>query len=91
MVISVILIQHFTGILCDQISSDPNFQKNYFLITQASQYCDQQIPGNSTVKFFATEIHGESHPVSMHILVTYLTTWYFSCEFSHKHIASETT
>ena len=43
------------------------------------------------VKFFVTEIHGESHPVSMHILVTCLTTWYFSREFSHKCIASETT
>ena len=38
--------------LCDQISSDPNFQKNYFLATWASQYCHQQIPRNSTVKFF---------------------------------------
>ena len=33
------------------------------------------------VKNFATEIHGESHPISMCIPVTYLTTWYFSCKF----------
>ena len=33
------------------------------------------------VKFFAAEIYGESHPVSMHILVTYLMTWYFSRDF----------
>ena len=38
-----------------------------------------------------TKIHGESHPVSMHIPVMYFMTWYFSCEFSHKCIASETT
>ena len=38
--------------LCDQISSDPNFPKIYFLITQASQYRYQQIPGNPMVKFF---------------------------------------
>ena len=43
------------------------------------------------VKFFATKIHGESHPISMRILVTYLTTRYFPCEFSHKHAVSETT
>ena len=36
--------------LCDQISSDPNFRKIYFLITWASQYCYQQIPGNPKVK-----------------------------------------
>ena len=41
------------------------------------------------VKFFATEIYGESHPGSMCILVTYIMTWYFSQ--SHKCIASETT
>ena len=38
--------------LCDRISSDPNFQKNYFLITRAFQYHYQQIPGNSMVKIF---------------------------------------
>ena len=38
--------------LCDRISSDPNFQKNYFLITRASQYHYQQIPGNPAVKIF---------------------------------------
>ena len=43
------------------------------------------------VKFFVTQIHGESHPVSMRIPVTYLMTWYFSHEFSCKFIASETT
>ena len=26
------------------------------------------------VKIFATKIHGESHPISMHIPVTYLMT-----------------
>ena len=60
--------------LCNRISSNPNFQKIYFLITQASQYHYQQIPGNPVVKFFMTEIHGESHPVSMCILVTHLMT-----------------
>ena len=43
------------------------------------------------VKIFMTEIHGESHPVSMRILVTYLTTRYFTCDFSCKRTASETT
>ena len=43
------------------------------------------------VKIFVTKIHGESHPVSTRILVTYLTTQYFLCEFSHKCAASETT
>ena len=41
--------------------------------------------------FFATKIHGESHPVSMCIPVMYLMTQYFSCKFSHKPISSETT
>ena len=69
-----------------RISSDLNFRKIYFLITQASRYRYQQIPGNSMLKFFATKIHGESHPISM-----YLTTQYFSHDFSRKRIASETT
>ena len=43
------------------------------------------------VNFFVTEIHRESHPISMGILVTYLTIWYFSRKFSHKRIASKTT
>ena len=34
------------------------------------------------VKIFATEIHGESHPISTRIPVTYLATWYFTCDFS---------
>ena len=38
--------------LCDQILSDPNFRKIYFLIKWASQYHYQQIPGNSMVNFF---------------------------------------
>ena len=38
--------------LCDRISSDPNFQEIYFLITQASQSRYQQIPGISMVKIF---------------------------------------
>ena len=38
--------------LCDRISSDPNFEKNYFLFTLVSQYCYQQIPGDPAVKFF---------------------------------------
>ena len=43
------------------------------------------------VKFSMTKIHRESHPVSTHILVMYLTTWYFTREFSRKWVASETT
>ena len=43
--------------LCDRILSNPNFRKIYFLITRASQYHYQQIPGNSMVKIFMTEIH----------------------------------
>ena len=43
------------------------------------------------VKIFMTEIHGESHPVSTGIPVTYLTTQYFTCDFSHKRVASKTT
>ena len=43
------------------------------------------------VKFFMTKIHGESHPISMRIPVMYLTTQYFSHEFSCKRVASETT
>ena len=43
------------------------------------------------VKIFMTEIHGESHPVSMRILVTHLTTRYFPHEFLHKRVGSETT
>ena len=38
--------------LCDQILSNLNFRKICFLITRASQYCYQQIPGNSLVKMF---------------------------------------
>ena len=38
--------------LCNRISSNPNFRKIYFLITQASQYHYQQIPGNPAVKIF---------------------------------------
>ena len=72
--------------LCDRISGDPNFRKIYFLITWASQYHYQQIPGNPPVKIFMTEIHGESHPISMRILVTHLTTWYFTCDFSRKYL-----
>ena len=30
---------------------------------------------------FATEIHGESHPISMRILVTYLMTGFFHVNF----------
>ena len=47
--------------LCDRISSDLNFRKIYFLITRASQYHYQQIPGNPLGKNFMTKIHGESH------------------------------
>ena len=77
--------------LCDRILSDPNFRKIYFLTTWVSQYHYQQIPGNPTVKIFTTKIHGESHPISMHIPVMYLMTRYFTCDFSHKCIASKTT
>ena len=31
-----------------------------------------------------TEIHGESHPISMHIPVMYLTTWYSHVNFHVK-------
>ena len=41
--------------LCTQISSDPNFQKVYFLITWASQHHYQQIPGNPVVKIFCNQ------------------------------------
>ena len=41
--------------LCNQISSDPNFQKIYFLITLVSQYHYQQIPGNPVVKIFCNQ------------------------------------
>ena len=40
---------------------------------------------------FVTEIHRESHPVSMCILVMYLMTWYFSHKCSCKCVAGETT
>ena len=43
------------------------------------------------VKVFMTKIHGESQPISMRIPVMYLTSWYFSHDFSRKCIASETT
>ena len=36
------------------------------------------------VKIFATEIHGESHPMSMHILVTHLIAQYFTHDFSRN-------
>ena len=63
----------------------PDFRKIYFLITQASQYHYQQIPGNPMAKkIFATEIHGEAHPISARILVTHLTTRYFTHDFSHN-------
>ena len=63
----------------------PEFSKIYFLITWASQYHYQQIPGNSPVKkFFVTKIHGESQPISTHILETYLMTQYFTREFSRN-------
>ena len=51
--------------LCERISSDLNFRKIYFLITRASQYHYQQIPGNPILKNFHGKIHRESHPVSM--------------------------
>ena len=75
--------------LRDRISSEPNFERTkfrkfYFLITRASQYHYQQIPGDSLVKFLATEIQGESHPVSMCIPVTHLKTRYFTHDFSCK-------
>ena len=42
--------------LCNRILSDSNFLKNYFLITQASPYHYQQIPGNPVVKIFHNQI-----------------------------------
>ena len=50
--------------LCDQIPSDPNFRKIYFLITRASQYRYQQIPGNSLVKNFRDQ---NSQRITSHI------------------------
>ena len=50
--------------LYDQISSDLNFQKIYFLITWASQYHYQQIPRNPAVKFFRDR---NSQRISSHI------------------------
>ena len=83
MVISVILIQHFLGILCaTEFRATQIFKKFHFLATWASQYYHQQIPGNSMVKnIFATKIHGESYPVSMPLLVMYLMTQYFHTNF----------
>ena len=43
------------------------------------------------VKIFMTKIHGESHPISMCIPVTYLITQYVTCDFSCKYVARETT
>ena len=55
----------FLGIsLCDRISSNPNFRKIYFLITRASQYHYQQIPGNPAVKNFCKR---NSRRISSHI------------------------
>ena len=51
MVISVILIQHFPGILCvTEFQATQIFRKTYFLATWASQYHYQQIPGIFMVK-----------------------------------------
>ena len=52
--------------LCYQISSNLNFRKVYFLITWASQYHYQQIPGNPTVKSFRDR---NSRRISSHINV----------------------
>ena len=52
--------------LCDQFLSDPNFRKIYFLITQASQYHYQQIPGNPVLKIFHDQ---NSQRISSHINV----------------------
>ena len=54
--------------LCDRNSSDPNFQKIYFLITRVSQYCYQQIPGNPVVKIFL-------QPKFMENLIPYQCTY----------------
>ena len=52
--------------LCDQVSSDPNFQKIYSLITWVSQYHYQQIPGISMVKNFCDQ---NSQRITSHINV----------------------
>ena len=52
--------------LCNRILSDLNFQKFHFLITQASQYHYQQIPGNPAVKIFHDQ---NSQRISSHINV----------------------
>ena len=36
------------------------------------------------VKIFHDQIHGESHPISMHILVIHLIARYFTRDFSHN-------
>ena len=41
------------------------------------------------VKFFATEIHGESHPVSMCILATHLMIQYFTHDFSRNTLLAK--
>ena len=69
--------------LCNQILSDPNSRKIYFLITQASQYHYQQIPGNHMVKVFSMiGIHRESYPILTHIPLTHLMTRYCTRDFS---------
>ena len=75
----------------------PNFERPEFLENLFPDYTGIPIP--LPTKFqeilqeisFMTEIHGESHPVSMRILVMYLTTWYFTHDFSCKRVPSETT
>ena len=71
--------------LCNRISSNLNFQNIYFLITQASQYRYQRIPGNPAGNFFMTEIHRESHPISMCIPVAHLLTRYTANEIHPKY------
>ena len=82
MVILVILIQHFLGILCvtkfrvtqifekfiSWLHGHPNTITNKF----------QEIP---QLKVFMTGIHGESHPVSTRIPITYLMTRIFHKNF----------
>ena len=63
MVILVILIHPFPGnSLCDQISSDQNFQKKLFADHMGIPILVPiKITGNFPGKFFMTKIHGESH------------------------------
>ena len=92
MVISLILIQHFLGILCaTDFRATQIFEKFICWLHGHPNTATNKFQEFLWQKVFATKIHGGSHPISMRIPVTYLTTQYLSHEFSHKHFANETT